>query len=100
PQLLRPAPPASTSRARGCTTTPTSGSADPPPTWHQVAEVPRTAAVVTAFQGHCRTCPGCAHRNHHPIPAALKADAFGPRLAAALAYLRGSQHVSTRGLDY
>jgi transposase len=75
------------------------GPTDPPPTWHQVAELPRTAAVVTEFQGHYRTCPCCAHLNHHPIPAALKADAFGPRLAATLAYLRGSQHVSTRGLE-
>ena len=75
------------------------GPDDPPPTWHQVAELPRTAAVVTEFQGHYRTCPCCAHLNHHPIPADLKADAFGPRLAATLAYLRGSQHVSTRGLE-
>ncbi len=75
------------------------GPADPEPTWHQVAELPRVLAVVTEFQGHFRTCPCCGHLNHHPIPQEIKADAFGPRLSAALAYLRGSQQVSTRGLE-
>ena len=72
---------------------------DPPPTWHQVAELPPVLAVVTEFQGHYRTCLCCGHLNHHPIPQEIKADAFGPRFAAALAYLQGSQQVSTRGLE-
>jgi transposase len=35
------------------------GPDDPEPTWHQVAELPETAAQVTEYQGHFRTCPGC-----------------------------------------
>src|SRR5450759_2919488 len=38
-----------------------SGPGDPEPTWHQVAELPALAAVITAHQGHARTgpCGGC-----------------------------------------
>jgi transposase len=75
------------------------GPADPEPSWHQVAELPRVRAVVTEFQGHYRTCPCCGRLNHHPIPQEIKADAFGPRFSAALGYLRGTQQVSTRGLE-
>src|SRR5215211_1491829 len=35
------------------------GPADPAPTWHQVAELPEVAAVITEHQGHARTCPAC-----------------------------------------
>ena len=34
-----------------------------------------------------------------PIPSDLKAHSVGPRLAATLAYLTGSHHVSQRGLE-
>jgi transposase len=71
---------------------------DPEPTWHQVFELPRAACVVTEFQGHARACPCCGHVTHHPIPDAIRRDAFGPRLAAALSALAGCQHVSARGL--
>jgi hypothetical protein len=57
------------------------------------------AAVVTEFQGHARTCPCCSHVTREDIPAEISADAFGPRLAATLGYLSGSQHVSQRGLE-
>src|SRR5215470_12168308 len=72
---------------------------DPAPTWHQVAELPKVAAQVTEYQGHYRTCPGCGHRNHAPIPQHLKATSVGPRLAATLGYLAGSHRVSSRGLE-
>jgi len=72
---------------------------DPEPTWHQVAELPRVAAVVTEFQGHARTCPCCGHLTREHIPAEITADAFGPRLGAAVSYLGGCQHVSQRGLE-
>ena len=75
------------------------GPDDPPPSWHQVAELPRGAAVVTEFQGHARTCPCCGHQSREEIPAELRASSFGPRLSATLAYLAGSQHVSRRGLE-
>jgi transposase len=75
------------------------GPDDPPPSWHQLAELPRLAAVVTEFQGHARTCTGCGHVTRERIPAEICAHSFGPRLAAALAYLSGCQHLSQRGLE-
>jgi transposase len=75
------------------------GPDDPEPTWHQVAELPEMAARVTEYQGHFRSCPGCGTLNHAPIPRDLKAHSIGPRLAATLAYLTGSHHVSQRGLE-
>jgi transposase len=72
---------------------------DPAPTWHQVAELPKLAALVTEYQGHYRNCPCCGQLNHAPIPQELKAHSVGPRLAATLAYLAGSHRASTRGLE-
>lgn len=76
-----------------------SATTDPEPSWHQVAELPRVLAVVTEFQGHARTCPCCSHVTRESIPAEIRGVSFGPRLAAALSYLSGCQHVSTRGLE-
>jgi transposase len=75
------------------------GANDPEPSWHQIAELPRLAATVTEFQGHARTCTECGHVTRARIPAEIRAHAFGPRLAAVLAYLSGSQHVTQRGLE-
>jgi transposase len=75
------------------------GLDDPEPTWHQVAELPPTAAHVTEYQGHFRTCPCCGVVSHAPIPPDLKKHSIGPRLAATLGYLAGSHHVSKRGLE-
>src|SRR5439155_24207690 len=75
------------------------GPQDPEPTWHQVAELPPVAAVVTEYQGHFRTCPCCGEVNHAPVPQEIKAHGVGPRLAATLAYLAGSHRVSQRGLE-
>lgn len=75
------------------------GPEDPPPSWHQIAELPRGVAVVTEFQGHARTCPCCGLLNREEIPAPLRASSFGPRLTATLAYLAASRHVSRRGLE-
>jgi transposase len=75
------------------------GPEDPEPSWHQVAELPPMAAVVTEYQGHYRTCACCGTVNHAPIPQDLKAHSVGPRLSATLAYLAGSHRVSKRGLE-
>jgi transposase len=74
-------------------------AADPEPVWHQFAELPRVQAVATEFQGHARTCGCCGHVTREPIPAEIRAHAFGPRLAAVLGYLQGSHHLSHRGLE-
>src|SRR3954452_3172037 len=75
------------------------GASDPEPVWHQFAELPKVQAVLTEFQGHARTCICCGHVTREPIPAEIRAHAFGPRLAAVLGYLQGSHHVSHRGLE-
>ncbi|MFO0845978.1 MAG: IS66 family transposase [Gemmataceae bacterium] len=72
---------------------------DPEPTWHQVAELPAVAAVVTEFLGHARACPCCRHVTREAIPREITQDAYGPRLQAALSHLAGCQHVSKRGLE-
>src|SRR6266545_4151511 len=72
---------------------------DPAPSWPQVAELPKLAALVTDYQGHYRTCPGCGQLNHAAIPTDLKAHSVGPRLAATLGYLAGSHRASNRGLE-
>src|SRR5271165_4469187 len=60
--------------------------ADPEPTWHQVAELPELAAIVTEHQGHARTCLGCGHINWGEIPPEVRAHVIGPRLAAVMSY--------------
>jgi transposase len=74
------------------------GPNDPEPTWHQVAELPKTLVHVTEYQGHARTCT-CGHVTRAVIPAKIQAHRFGSRLTAALAYLAGSPHVSKRGIE-
>src|SRR5262245_54131814 len=75
------------------------GPNDPPPTWHQVAELPPLAAEITEYQGHYRTCPCCGEVNHAAIPEDVRTHSVGPRLSAALAYLAGSHGMSKRGLE-
>lgn len=72
---------------------------DPAPTWHQVAELPEIAALITEYQGHSRTCPQCGTLNHEAIPAEIRAHGVGPRLAAVMAYLSGARHDSKRGVE-
>src|ERR1700733_1861015 len=75
------------------------GPLDPPPTRHQVAELPPVVAVITEYQGHSRTCPCCGEITHAPIPAEVRAHSVGPALTAALAYFAGSHGVSKRGIE-
>src|SRR6266849_2680557 len=74
------------------------GPNDPEPTWHQVAELPEYIAQITEYQGHGRTCTCCSRLTYAKIPDDIRRSSVGPRLAAALAYLSGSPHVSRRGL--
>ena len=70
---------------------------DPEPIWHQVAEVPLAAAVVTEHQAHGSRCPGCGHCTWAEIPADIRAHGFGVNLTALVGYLgvccRGSQRI-------
>lgn len=74
------------------------GPDDPEPGWHQVAELPELAAVVTEYQAHARTCPVCGKLNHATIPAEVRAHVIGPRLAAMMSYLSGRFHLSKRSV--
>lgn len=69
------------------------------PTRHQVAELPVIRADIIEHQGHYRTCPNCRHVTHAPIPAEVRAESVGPKLAGALSYLVGVHHVSKRGVE-
>jgi transposase len=75
------------------------GPNDPEPTWHQVAELPRIAAVVTEYQGHARSCSCCGHVTREPIPEVLRNEIIGERLGATMSYLAASPHVSKRGVE-
>jgi transposase len=72
---------------------------DPPPTRHQVAELPELAAIFTEYQGHARTCPHCGQVTRAAIPAEIRAHSCGPRLTAVLSYLIGCHHLSRRGVE-
>ena len=72
---------------------------DPEPTWHQVAEVPVLAAVITEYQGHARTCPCCGHTTRAEIPPEIRAHVVGPNLAAILSYFSGRHHLGKRGIE-
>jgi transposase len=70
--------------------------ADPPSSWHQVAELPEIAAVVTEHRGHARTCGRCGELTRAPIPRDVRGHVIGPRLAAAMSYLAGRCHDGRR----
>jgi transposase len=76
-----------------------SGPGDPEPTWHQVAELPALAAVITAHQGHARTgpCRGCLNRG--AIPPEIRAHVMGPRWAAVMSDFSGRHHSGRRGVE-
>ncbi len=75
------------------------GPDDPEPTWHQVAELPELAAVITEHQGHARTCPCCGHLNRGQIPLEIRAHVIGPRLAAVMSYFSGRHYVGRRAVE-
>ena len=75
------------------------GPQDPPPSWHQVAELPPVVAEVTEYQGHARTCACCGKITRAQIPAEIRARALGPNLAATLCYLSGRCHDSKRSVQ-
>lgn len=72
---------------------------DPPPTRFQTVELPPVVAVVTEYQGHSRTCTGCGHVTHQPIPREVMGSSVGPRLTAALSYLTGCHGLSKRNVE-
>lgn len=75
---------------------PEPGANDPVPVWHQVADLPAIAAIVTEHQGHGRRCGCCNQLTFATIPGEIRAHGFGPKLAAAVAFITGRCHGSKR----
>jgi transposase len=75
------------------------GSADPPPRWHQVLELPATPVEVTEYQAHGRTCRHCGQVTWAGIPPEIRAHVCGPRLTAVIAFLSGALHLSKRKIE-
>jgi transposase len=75
------------------------GPSDPPPTRHQVAELPKLAAKITEYQGHARTCPDCGKITQAAIPEDIRAHSVGPNLTGVLSYFAGCHGVSKRGVE-
>jgi transposase len=69
---------------------------DPPPSWHQVAELPPTTALITEFQAHSRTCSCCGKRTRASVPTEIRSHVIGPHLAAVMSYLAGRCHDGRR----
>lgn len=69
---------------------------DPPPGWHQVAELPPVAAIITEHQAHARTCPDCGRLTRASIPPEIRKHVIGPNLAAMMSYLAGRCHDGRR----
>lgn len=72
---------------------------DPPPTRHQVAELPELQAEIIEYQGQACICPDCGEVTREAIPADIRAHSCGPRLTAVLAYLTGRHHLPKRGAE-
>ena len=75
------------------------GPDDPPPTRHQVAELPPLVALITEYQGQARTCPCCGEITRACIPEHIRAHGCGPQLTATLAYLTGKHHLPKRAAE-
>lgn len=75
------------------------GPDDPPPTRHQVVDLPEKPYRVTEHQAHTRTCEICGEATCAEIPRELAGSSFGPALAAVVTMLTGVLNVSRRGAE-
>jgi transposase len=61
----------------------------------QVAELPEFNPLVIETQQHEVVCPHCRRLNRGQLPEGLEAGrSFGPRLEAAVVFLKHQQHLS------
>jgi len=63
---------------------------------HQVTELPLVRAVVTEHRLHRVACPGCGATTRATLPEEVPGGAFGPRLQATVATLKGRFRLSCR----
>ncbi|MBA2371109.1 MAG: IS66 family transposase [Chloroflexi bacterium] len=68
------------------------------PARHQVAELPAIAVELVEHRLQRLRCPECGERTTAPLPVAVPAGAFGPRLEAAVATLSVRNRLSRRDL--
>jgi transposase len=69
---------------------------DPDPLRHQVWEIPEIQPLVTEYQRHRLTCPGCSTSTCGELPAGVPQGQAGPRLVALTALLMGCFKQSKR----
>lgn len=72
---------------------------DPKPQRHQVAEIPPVCAEVTEYRLHRLRCPQCGRHTRADLPPGVPAGAFGPRLQAVCAMMRGAYRLSKRNIQ-
>jgi transposase len=72
---------------------------DPAPYRHQVIEVPKVMATVEEYQLHALDCPKCGISTRAPLPPAVPAGQFGPRLQAIVSVCSGAYRMSKRGIE-
>ena len=69
---------------------------DPTPLRHQVWELPQITPLVTEYQRHRLTCPGCGASTCGELPSGVPHSQAGPRLVALTALLMGCFKQSKR----
>lgn len=69
---------------------------DPQPLRHQVWDLPEIRPLVTEYQLHRLTCPGCHESTCAQLPAGVPASQGGARLVALVALLMGCFRQSKR----
>jgi transposase len=69
---------------------------DPSPVRHQVVELPEVNPLVDEYRLHQLSCPGCGEVTRAPLPVAVPASGYGPRLVATVGLLSGPSRHSER----
>ncbi len=69
---------------------------DPQPQRHQVFEIPPIQPVVTEYQLHRLTCPGCGEITQAAWPAGVPRGMIGPRAQAVGSLCTGAYRLSKR----
>lgn len=69
---------------------------DSEPLRHQVWDIPEIKPLVTEYQLHRLTCPGCQESTCAQLPVGVPASQGGPRLVALVALLMGCFRQSKR----
>ena len=69
---------------------------DPEPIRHQVWELPKIEPIITEYQQHRLTCPGCGTSTCAALPSGVPTGQFGAKLLAFTGLLMGHFRQSKR----